>query len=390
MKHLINTSLFIIINCLGMDSSQAQGKYADTFGNFDTATGDYLIVNNDDGKVEVSGFKDDSEQADYVNRDHVGYYIGMYGPQNQIITKQGEVSFSKNGFYIPNEYDLSAIRLGMFVTTVTKDKYYGRVMAIDKNKRFITVSGWYKSKDKRSMQVPNNGDSLVVNSADKIWGQNTNIFISRKSTAKTATGYELGIFSDGSQGNPIWGFHAVNLSNNGAPYQQAFRATGNWNVGYYSSDDIDYGVFMDEPKRAAMVVTNNKSERWAGTVVSLISKFDNDNSYLIRSYARERLKYYMRADGTQSEQKLELLRIAKNTILSADGPSIVICKNKYPIFVFLPNKNERGKIIEIKATSKGDVNIFNNKKKIILNKKNKSYVKIINDGDEWVVLTSGE
>lgn len=374
---------FSVLFSFSANSIDKKGVYSQTYGNFDDAVGNYLIVNNNSAKVEVLGFKHDAEQAKYVNRDHVGYYIGMYGPQNQLILKPKDISYAKDGFFVLDKENLDDIKLGMFVSTISKDRFFGRVIAINQSKGFVTISGWYKKNENSIESMPDENLSLVVNSADKIWGQNTNVFINKNSTAKTATGYELGFFSDGSHGNPVWGFHAVNLSNIGAPFQQAFRATGKWSIGFYSSKDVSTGFVSTEPRDSGLKVLNNESYNWGGSVISLESnQKENNNAYLIRSIKGNNDAYSMKSDGTQSSEKFEVLKVGKTTILSSNGPSFVLCNNKYAISIFLPPQKTRGMIYEIKAASVGKVKIFYGKNIIELENGKETYSKFISDGND--------
>lgn len=383
-------SVYIIIGFFISTDVIAKGIYSKTFGNYEHAVCDYLIVNNENAKVQVLGFKKDSEQAMYQNRDHVGYYIGMYGPEDQLILREPEITYSHDGFYVHDIGYLDRIKLGMFVSTISEPRIYGRIVSINPSQKFVGINSWYEQGKNVNGIVPRNSVQLLINSADKIWGQNTNIFLTKNSSAKTATGYELGFFSDGTHGNPVWGFHAVNLSNLGQPFQQAFRATGRWVTGFYSSSDIDVAFSADEPKHSALHVTNNINKHWKGSVIDFSSHIDTlPESYLIKSSINDKIVYSVRTDGVQNSGKFEVLRIAKNTILSIDGPSYIICNNRYTINLFLPKKNLRGVIYEVKANSEGVVRVNYDSSSIVLSRNERSYVKFINDGLSWIPLYSG-
>ncbi|HBE9080906.1 hypothetical protein [Serratia fonticola] len=355
-----------------------------TFGSLNTAAGKVLVVNNSDGRAEILGFKNDSEQSKYANKDHVGFYIGMYGPSDQIITEEGDAKFYTNGFSLSDKYGFSQIKLGMFVVTNSKSKYSGRIISINKSNGFITVSGWYKNGDAEYGQIPEQGSRLVINAADKIWGQNTNVFISRKSSAKTATGYELGIISDGSHGNPIWGFHAANLSNVASPYQQAFRVTGSWDIGLYTSSRTGTGIWVDSPIKNGIVVNDVDSNRWKGSALLLNS--DSSDSVIIKSTSKTKTKFYIKSNGMKSNNIQEILRVARDTNISLYGPSIILCKNKFDISLNLPPFNERGVIFEVRSVLGGKVIIRTKSGNFTVSALTGSYAKIINDGSGWVLL----
>lgn len=360
--------------------------HSETFGNFSNAAGQSIIINNDDAVAQVSGYKSDSDQAKYINRDHVGLYVGMYAPTNQIKTLFGEVRYAKKGFYLPKKYSLNEVKIGMFVTTSIK-RYSAKIVSIDFDDRFVGVSGWFAIGDTSPDQVPDYGLALTINAADKIWGQNTNVFLSKNSSAKTATGYELGIMSDGSQNNPVWGFHAVNLSNVGLPFNQAFRATGRWNVAFYSGPTVNNAFVADEPIDAALTIINNNNVSWSGSAISIESKHDNKNSYIIKSTQNGKNKFYLKSDGTKSNNRLEVFKTSKDTYLSEYGPSIILCKNIKEIKVTLPHVDDmRGISFEVKSVNGNDVVVAGLREKVILNHKNGTFAKFINDGDEWIRL----
>lgn len=50
-------SVYIIIGFFISTDVTAKGIYSKTFGNYEHAVGDYLIVNNENAKVQVLGFK---------------------------------------------------------------------------------------------------------------------------------------------------------------------------------------------------------------------------------------------------------------------------------------------------------------------------------------------
>lgn len=355
-----------------------------TYGSSNNAAGNSLLVNNPEAKVEILGFKKDNEQSKYFNKDHVGYYIGMYGPQNQIMTKSDEAQFDKNSLILPKSYNLDDVKVGMFIQTMSKTRFSGRITKIDKNFNRILVSGWFKIGDDSAGQVPDAGSRVVMNAADKIWGQNTNVYISKSSTAKTATGYELGLISDGTHRNPVWGFHAANLSNMGSAFQQAFRATGNWNIGLYTSNKINTGVMVDEPKSYGFVINKLHDNAWKGA--ALLMNTANSNSFLLKSQDGDKTNFYIKSDGMKSNNIQEVLKVAKSTTLSINGPSIILCKNKKSIEIRLPLSNKRGLIYEIKSVYGSSVSIIYSDHLVTLDENSGTYVKMINDGDEWVLL----
>ncbi len=379
----------LLLSFISVSMAHASEIKAHTYGNFDTAAGQSLIVNKDSAKTEVSGYRDDSEQAKYINRDHVGLYIGMYSPESQIKTGFGEITYSQNGFILPTRYDLLKVKVGMFVSANAIKRFSAKIISIDEKNRFIGVSGWFANNDISRGQIPTQGTPIIINAADKIWGQNTNVFINKTSSARTATGYELGLISDGSHNVPIWGYHAANLSGIGRPFDQAFRATGQWETGYYSSSEINTALMADEPKSYAIRVVNAKNERWNGTALFLDSNFNNSSSYIIKSAVHGATNFYVKSDGTMSNTRLEILKVTKSIALDRHGPSVILCENVVGIDVSLPSGDDlNGIVYEIKALATGDVAVRGSKdgNDILLNKVNGTYIKLIYDGDGWTKL----
>ncbi|CPR13628.1 hypothetical protein [Brenneria goodwinii] len=379
---------FIPFLSFSQDTDRDNKVYrSDTFGNFSDAAGKALIVNSENDKVQVSGYKIDSDMSRYVNRDHVGFYISMRGPQDQIITKGGQVKYEMNGFYYNDFYEINKIKRNMFVSTRTVPKFSARITDIDYKKKFIRVSGWFADGNSSMGQIPPQGAVSIINAADKIWGQNTNVYIDKKSTAKTATGYELGVISDGSHGYPIWGFHAVNISNAGEPFSQAFRATGKWNVGYFSSSDVTNSFVAQEPKGAGIVIVNDKNESWAGGGLRLSSMYENKKAYLVSSDINNKKIFYIKPDGTHNIDRHLILKTAKTTSLNPYGPSVVICNNRKPITLYLPNiPNLDGLSIEIKAINSGNVTVKSTDDNFTIQKNTGTYIKLINVSGRWVKL----
>ncbi|HHP7453265.1 TPA: hypothetical protein ACR8SX_001077, partial [Klebsiella quasipneumoniae] len=54
--------------------------YHNTRGNAERAAGRAMIINNPDGRVQISKFSAPSQYSTYQNRDHVGAFLAMYAP----------------------------------------------------------------------------------------------------------------------------------------------------------------------------------------------------------------------------------------------------------------------------------------------------------------------
>ena len=222
-----------------------------TFGNLERAAGSSLIVNHPTARPEISSYSSDAEMANYVNRDHVGYYMGMFGPQGQVVTG---ASTTYTATTITSSEIVSGasdkIKLGMFIKTKHSPTYSGRIIDVNFNSHTITVSGWYREGNTSAGQVPANGTGATINCADKLWGQNTNIYLRRGTEAATATGYELGIIADAQPGT-VWGFNPVNLST--YSLDRAFYASGKWDNGIYFGADVINGMRHISPVGASVL-----------------------------------------------------------------------------------------------------------------------------------------
>ncbi|WP_413738010.1 hypothetical protein ACL2XP_07375 [Sodalis sp. RH21] len=358
-----------------------------TYGNFNSAAGQALLVNDSSAKAEISGFRNDSAMSAYTNKDHVGYYISMHGPTDQLKTQAINTKYTSDGLYSPNIKPNANIAVGMFITTAHSPPFSARITSLDFQKKYIGVSGWYQVGNEKKGQVPENGYSAIINAADKIWGQNTNIYIDKTSSAKTATGYELGILADGSQAKPVWGFHAVNLRSANRPFDQAFRATGAWVNGYFASNQITNSFIADEPRNSALLVKNTRDAKWNGTVVTLDSNNDNSNSFLLKSNIGNKNIFYIKSNGTRSSQREEVLNITESTTLDINGPSVIICNNVTPIKITLPDISKHdGIIYEIKSAEENNISVNGQGTTYSLDVKKGTYIKLISSKGKWIKL----
>jgi hypothetical protein len=357
-----------------------------TYGNFERASGQSLIVNNETGRVQVSGYSSDSEVALYQNRDHVGQYIGMYGPRNQVLTTAGSTTYTETTVSAPEITTGANIQIGMFVDTGHSPKYSGKVTNINFGTNTLAVSGWFQVGNTSAGQVPANGFSARINPADKIWGQNTNVYIDNNSTAKTATGYELGLFSNGTHNIPMWGYHAVNLSNVGAKFDKAFYATGQWKVGYEATSAVDIGLFHNKPPTAGVNCENLDDAAWAGAVVRLNTSHLSTGN-LLNIVSGGATQWSVNSRGHRSTQREALLVVAANANLSLTGASIVAGTNSTNITINLPEGAVAGHVIEVRKFGAGDITInYLSVTRATLNSTNGVYTKLVFDGSTFLRL----
>jgi hypothetical protein len=357
-----------------------------TYGNFERASGNTIIVNNDSGRAQVSGYATDAGVATYTNRDHVGQYIGMYGPKNQLLTTAASTTYTTTSVSAPEITTGANIKIGMFIDTGHSPKYSGKITSISFAANTLTVSGWFQVGNTSAGQLPANGFSARINPASKIWGQNTNVFIDNNSTVKTATGYELGLFSNGTHNVPIWGYHAVNLSNVGAKFDKAFYASGQWKVGYEATDDVNIGLFQNAPQTAVVNCDNLSNDSWVGSVVRLNTNYRSTGK-ILDIVSGGVSNWSVSSSGRRSTQRESFTLVSDNTSLSLTNASIVAGTNSTNITINLPEGAEAGHVIEVRKFSAGDITVnYLGNTRATLNTTNGVYTKLVFDGVTWLRL----
>lgn len=127
----------------------------------------------------------------------------------------------------------------MVIDTLHSPKWTGVVTDVNYDTSSIFVDAWYLDKSSPAQTgVPLDRTGALVNPNNKIWGQNTNVFLDNNSQAPYAVGYELGIVDNRSvKTGYTWGFDCVNLGAQKGTY--AFTQRGAFNVGYASDDKAD-------------------------------------------------------------------------------------------------------------------------------------------------------
>ncbi|HEC2566053.1 TPA: hypothetical protein R2K44_005962, partial [Raoultella ornithinolytica] len=205
--------------------------YHNTRGNAERAAGRAMIINNPDGRVQISKFSDPSQYSTYQNRDHVGAFLAMYAPRNFVSTTAESTTYTAFTLTAPEIFAGANVQVGDFINTTHSPVYKGKILDIDFSANTVTVDGWYAVGNAESGQVPANGYAATINKADKIWARNDVVYLDQYGL--TATGYELGFMPTVTPGNPVWGMHVVNYS---ADYtlDHGYRVTGQWRTGYYA------------------------------------------------------------------------------------------------------------------------------------------------------------
>lgn len=358
-------------------------EHSETWGNRERAVGRSLIVNNPNGRVQVSGFSNPSQYAAYINSDHVGYYIGMYGPKNQTLTTAASTTYTSDSLTAPEIVESNDIRLGMFVKTKHSTPYKGKIIGVDYDSNTITVDGWYAQGDTSSGQVPDSGKAALINAADKMWGQNTVVFLEPDSTAVTATGYELGFQLDTAPGNPVWGYHAVNYSDT-YYLNNAFRATGRWNIAFYATSQALVGLQHDvgEGNQTAVLVSNLTDQNWTGSAVNLNTNFRKATSNLVQIRSGGVTHFSIDSRGVRNVQRESVAVVSSGTTITGLSPSIILFNSTTDIIITLSASNAvAGQLFEFRNVGSGTVKINNS-----TTLTNGQYAKFVFDGNSYILL----
>ncbi|EPH0085567.1 hypothetical protein RFE81_000624 [Klebsiella pneumoniae] len=365
-----------------IQTGKSINEHSETWGNRERAVGRSLIVNNPNGRVQVSGFSSPSQYASYINSDHVGYYIGMYGPKNQTLTTAASTTYTSDSLTAPEIVESNDIRLGMFVKTKHSTPYKGKIIGVDYDSNTVTVDGWYAQGNTASGQVPDSGKAALINAADKMWGQNTVVFLEPDSTAVTATGYELGFQLDTAPGNPVWGYHAVNYSDT-YYLNHAFRATGRWNIAFYATSQALVGLQHDvgEGNQTAVLVSNLTDQNWTGSAVNLNTNFRKSTSSLATVRTGGVTHFNIDSRGSRSVQRESVAVISSGTTVTGLSPSIILCNGAADFVVNLSASNAvAGQVIEFRNVGAGVVSVGGASINTM------QYAKFVFDGSTFILL----
>ena len=300
--------------------------YHATRGNAERAAGRARIINNPNGRVQVSKFSDPSQYATYVNSDHVGEYRSMYAPRNFVSTLAASTTYTVNSMSSPEIIAGANIQVGDFVNTTHSPRYKAKILEINFSTNTVTVDGWYAAGNQASGQIPANGFSANINKADKIWGENTVVYLDQ--FGLTATGYELGFQVSVQQGTPVWGFHAVNYSTT-YTLDQAFRATGLWLTGYYVGPGVLRGLRHEVGSNDYTTIRteNTTADNWTGSVIDLQTSFPKSTSHLVKITQGAVTLFSIDSRGQRSTQRESYGVVSASTTLTGLSASEISCIN---------------------------------------------------------------
>ncbi|HAT1665154.1 TPA: hypothetical protein I8Y34_004429 [Raoultella ornithinolytica] len=363
---------------------------AETWGNRERAAGWSLMVNNEDGRPAVSGFSSDNAMAYYVNFDQVALFVSMRGSRKFFYTTAANTTYTEFTVTAPEITSEQEVKPGMLISTSHSPRFKGRVMAVDFDTNTITVSRWVAEGNGADGQIPASGVRALINGADKLWAGNFNLFIDANSPAKTACGLEIDIISDGTHGNPVEGYTAVNANNLGNPFNYGFRVIGNWLYTVYADAKQNVGLLHVEPPTSAVRVDNLTSSAWAGSTVLLNTNYRQATSYLAKITTGAVTWFTIDSRGQRSAQIEAYGVVSSDTTISGLSPSIISCTNATttPITLSLTTSSMRpGQAFEIRARG-GVVSLTGIVGgTITLNTAEKPYCRFHYDGVNFLLLT---
>ncbi|PQH11424.1 hypothetical protein, partial [Raoultella ornithinolytica] len=284
------------------------------------------IINNPDGRVQISKFSDPSQYSTYQNRDHVGAFLAMYAPRNFVSTTAESTTYTAFTLTAPEIFAGANVQLGDFINTTHSPVYKGKIVDIDFSANTVTVDGWYAVGNAEPGQVPANGYAATINKADKIWARNEVVYLDQYGL--TATGYELGFMPLITPGNPVWGMHIPNYSSV-FTLDHGYRVTGLWRTGYYAGSGV-IRAFRHEVGASdytTIRTEDNSSPYWTGSLAELQTDYRKATSYLAKITTGAVTWFSIDSRGQRSAQIEAYGVVSSDTTISGLSPSIISCTN---------------------------------------------------------------
>ncbi|SCA38231.1 Uncharacterised protein [Klebsiella quasipneumoniae] len=363
--------------------------YHNTRGNAERAAGRAMIINNPDGRVQISKFSDPSQYSTYQNRDHVGAFLAMYAPRNFVSTTAESTTYTAFTLTAPEIFAGVNVQVGDFINTTHSPVYKGKILDIDFSANTVTVDGWYAIGNANSGQVPANGYAATINKADKIWARNEVVYLDQYGL--TATGYELGFMPLITPGNPVWGMHIPNYSSV-FTLDHGYRVTGLWRTGYYAGTGV-IRAFRHEVGASdytTIRTEDNSSPYWTGSLAELQTDYRKATSYLAKITTGAVTWFSIDSRGQRSAQIEAYGVVSSDTTISGLSPSIISCTNATttPITLSLTTSSMRpGQTFEVRARG-GLVSLTGIVGgTLTLNTAEKPYCRFHYDGVNFLLLT---
>lgn len=363
--------------------------YHNTRGNAERAAGRAMIINNPDGRVQVSKFSDPSQYSTYQNRDHVGAFLAMYAPRNFVSTTAESTTYTAFTLTAPEIFAGANVQVGDFINTTHSPVYKGKILDIDFSANTVTVDGWYAVGNAESGQVPANGYAATINKADKIWARNEVVYLDQYGL--TATGYELGFMPLITPGNPVWGMHIPNYSSV-FTLDHGYRVTGLWRTGYYAGTGVirAFRHVVGANDYTTIRTEDTTTPYWTGASVELQTSYPKATSYLAKISLGAVNIFTIDSRGQRSAQIEAYGVVSSDTTISGLSPSIISCTNGTgtPITLSLTTNSMRpGQTFEVRARG-GLVSLTGIVGgTLTLNTAEKPYCRFHYDGVNFLLLT---
>jgi hypothetical protein len=209
------------------------------FGLLDHATGDSAMIGGGsyDNSPLVTGFTNPNQVSSNETIDLVGRYTDATAVD---LLHSSAANYTATTCVLTTPIDIKKLRPGMVIQTRHSPTVYrAQVTSWDSTGTTITVAGGWYLFGSTSATTPSSSGTPIVdfNPFHKVWGQNTNFFLTATGYAFQAAGHEIGMWNDkvtptiaeDSSGR-TWGEDVVNLGPRKVSI--GFVARGNMFEGY--------------------------------------------------------------------------------------------------------------------------------------------------------------
>ena len=216
-----------------------------TYGRYEQGTVVSIMANADNPKPEILG-TDTKGLASYTNRDSCALYVANSGQQPPLTIPANQVIYHANDCVIPSSINMSQFEIGMILDTVgdVNDNWYVGIIKEINGTTLTLEDGWYQVRNDGhtpTKGVPGNNLALNVNTNNKIWNVNSNMFIHEGCPA--GTNMELGVLCDTANINDVGGIDLINMGSHATHYGVKVRGkqTG-FNEAFISDDNLRHYV----------------------------------------------------------------------------------------------------------------------------------------------------
>lgn len=340
-----------------------------TFGTYEDACVGAFITGENIPVVEILG-TNTSGLSKYTNRDSASLYVHNRFKKSNIIKLNGAV-YNLDKIILPRTINLNEVVPGMVVDTFESGKQCVGIIKSVNTDTFECglVDGWYRvdpNADVPVRDLPSSNATFSINDTNKIWGVNSNIFVTEGCPA--GCGLEVGVFCSHGNINDVGGIDVVNFEN----------AT-------------HYGVKARKGKQSF-----NNAFISEGNGVAFSSQKASPNDTLISSINSDGSTFSMKNDGLMSKLKVKTQIL--NTSGTLENDTSVVFVTGADSTISLPTA-EVGRIItfigfgNFKLLSKTGTQIhtpkFSHQEMPVNISSNqlKSFIQLVGDGTSWYCIS---